>query len=199
MKAKILILNFLIIIVCFSCLHKTSKKERSIKLEYALTGEPIFYETKHASIVFDKNDVIKNIRDYLSENEQFDRQVFLDYLLQTKDTIVLSPDTVFATKSDTISSKDNRFLLFFGYEGKNDTIIQVRDMSDVRNYYVEPMFWSAYELIKKGKCEITSKTDLQKVERIKIVYHKVPINTKYTEFFFENDTLFFYALTQIGL
>ena len=88
MKAKILILIFLIITVCFSCLHETSKKERSIKLKYVLTGEPVYYETKHASIVFDKNDVIKNIKDYLSKNEQPDRQVFLDYLLQTKDTIV---------------------------------------------------------------------------------------------------------------
>jgi len=199
MKAKIFIFNFLIIVVSFSCLHETSKKERTVKLKNTVTGEPVFYETKHALIVFDKNDVIKNIRDYLSKNEQFDRQVFLDYLLQTKDTIFLTPDTIFSTKSDTISPKDYRFLLLFGYEGKNDTIIQVRDMSDIRNYYVEPMFWCAYDLIRKGKCEITSKTDFQKIERIKIVYHKVPINTKYTEFFFENDTLFFYAMTQMGL
>ena len=187
------------IIISSSCLHETSKKQRTIQLKYTITGERIFYETKHALIVFDKNDVIENIKDYLSKNEQPDRQLFLDYLLQTKDTIVLTPDTVFATKSDTISPKDYRFHLLFGYEGEKDTIIQVRDMNDMRNEYVEPMFWCAYDLIRNGKCEITSKIDFQKIERIKIVYHKVPINTKYTEFFFENDTLFFYAMTQIGL
>ena len=188
----------LLTIISFSCSFGTSKKERTIQLKYTVKGEPVFYETEYAFIVFEKSDVIENIRDYLSEKEQYDRQVFLDYLLQTNDTVILSPDTIFSTKSDTISTESFEYISRFGndYSIPRDTIIQVLDKNDVRNYYVEPMFWCAYHLIRKGKCEITSKIGSRKVDRIKVVYNKVPINTKYTEFFFENDTLFFSALTQ---
>ena len=201
MKAKFIIVNLLIVIISFSCSNTTSKRERTIRLKYSVKGETVFYETKYALIIFDKNDVIENIRNYLRKNEQYDRQVFLDYLLQTNDAIILSPDTVFSTKSDTISTKSFEYIVRFGndYGIPRDTIIQVVDKRDIRNFYVEPMFWCAYELIRKGKCEIISKIDSQKIESIKIVYNKVPINTRYTEFFFENDTLFFSALTQIGL
>ena len=200
MKAKYIIIN-LLIIVFFSCSNEISKKERTIRLKYTVKGEPIFYETQYASIVFDKNDVIKDNRDFLNKYGQhyYRRQVFLDYLLKINDTITLSPDTVFSTKLDTIfSSDDLRFITMFGYKGERDTIIQVPDENDVRNLYVEPMFWSAYELIRKGKCEITSKIDLQKVKKIKVIYYKDCHNTRWTKFFFENDTLFFGALTQMG-
>jgi len=200
MKTKQIVI-ILLTIISFSCSCGTSKKERTIQLQYTVKGDPVFYETEYALIVFEKSDVIENIRKYLRENEQYDRQVFLDYLLQTNDTVILSPDTVFSTKSDTISTESIEYMARFGndYGMPRDTIIQVMDESDLRNFYVEPMFWSATHLIRKGKCEIISKINFQKVERIKIVYHKVPINTKYTEFFFENDTLFFSAITQLGL
>ena len=200
MKTK-QIVGILLIIVSFSCSFETSKKERIIQLKYTVKGEPVVYETEYASIVFEKIDIIENIRNYLRKNEQYNRQVFLDYLLQTNDIIILSPDTVFSTKSDTISTESLMYITLFGndYGIERDTIIQVVDESDIRNFYVEPMFWCAYELIRKGKCEIISKVDSRKIERIKIVYNKEPFNTKYTEFFFENDTLFFSALTQIGL
>ena len=198
MKTKYIIFNILII-VFVSCSYSTSKKERIIQLKCTINGEPIFYETEYASIAFDKNDMINNIKDYLNKNEQYDRQVFLDYLLQTNDIIILSPDTMFSTKLDTISQEDLQYLVLFNLAEENDSIIQIRDYNDICNYYVEPMFWCAYELIRKGKCEITSKIDFQKIKKIKVVYNRVPINTTYTEFFFENDTLFFKALTGLGL
>jgi len=190
MKIKIIILGF--IVIFSSCLDRSWKREKTITLKTTIEGIPVLYETNHAIIKFDKNEIIRNIQEYLNKNEQYDRQVFLEYLLQTNDTINLSPNTVFSTKLDTVPN-------FFYSSNNEDTIIVARDMDDIRNYYIEPMFWCAYELIRKGKCEIISKFDFKEVTKIKVVHNQVPINTRYTDFFFENDTLFFSALTQLGL
>ena len=176
-----------------SCQYRTWKKEKIIQLDYKVEGYPVFYETKYALIKFDKNDVIKNIENFLVENEQYDRQVFLKYLKHTNDTIRLKPDTIFSKVLDTVP----KWNYDWGKEG--DTIVLAWNRDDERNYYVEPMFWSAYDLMREGNCEITSKLDSSRVDRFKIIYNHVPINTEYTEFLFENDTVFFFALTKIGL
>lgn len=192
MNYKIIIL--LILILSFaSCQNRTWQKEETIKLDYKVEGLPIYYETKYALIKFSKNDVIENIEEFLTEHEQYDRRVFLKHLKQTNDTIRLTPDTIFSYVLDTVLKSNYQL----GQSG--DTIIQVRDTEDERNYYIEPMFWSAYDLIREGKCEIISKLDSSRVNRFTLIYNHVPLNTEYTEFYFENDTMFFYVLTQIGL
>ncbi len=163
-------------------------------MNYTIDNIPLFYDTRLAIIKFDKEDVVEYIRKHLETNEEYSRQAFFEYLINSNDIIIIKSDTVYNQVWDTVPS-----ILWGGNDHLKDTIILVPDKDDKRNHYGEFMFWVAYDLIRKGKCEIKSKIDNSKIKKIKVVYNKVPINTKYTEFFFENDTLFFSAITQLGL
>lgn len=78
----------------FSC-KDAYRKEKIINISYTIDNDPLYYDTEFAIIKFDKNDVIKNVKQYLKKHEHYDRQVFLEYLINSNDIITMKSDTVY--------------------------------------------------------------------------------------------------------
>ena len=180
-----LILSLILLIaniLFLSCSNNGGSYEETIDLNHTLHGPPVIYETEHAQILMNRDDVITILLDH-AELESC--KVFGKHLIDQPDTIKIKLDTIYSYMQDTV----NRQL--YGLEGEGDTIVELRNFRDERNYYPEALHFVAHELLQNGKCLVISKADNRSVDRIRISRYWNGMGSMSTYFSFENDSVFF--------